>query len=72
MHCVLILPKRDGGLPPAHQLRQWGFSVSSAVRADGPAPGLDPAGPGPGDPGPGRVAVGQGGRVCLDRKLSDD
>lgn len=71
MHCVLILPKRDGGLPPAHQLRQWGFSVSSAVRAEGPAPVLAPAGPGSGDPGPGRAGAGQDDHVCLDLKLSD-
>jgi hypothetical protein len=72
MHCVLILPKRDGGLPPAHQLRQWGFSVSSAVRAEGPAPALAPAGPGPGSPEPDRVAAGQNDHACLDQKLSDD
>ncbi|MES9996388.1 hypothetical protein [Desulfovibrio aminophilus] len=60
VRCMILMPRADGSLPTAEDLRRLGFRVSDAVGRDGAGP----------EPGGGRPQVG--GDKDVDGSLSPD
>lgn len=73
VHCMILLPREDGGLPSAGDLRSLGFRLSDAVGADRPASEPGPGRERPPDSGPGESgAAANSESVGLDVVLSID
>lgn len=73
VHCMILLPREDGGLPSAGELRSLGFRLSDAVGAARPASEPEPGRERPPDSGPEALrAAANRERTEIDEILSID